>query len=64
MYKNVAFAQGLRVLVPKQQLLISFKLTILNVMQAIQRSFFFLLLKKNYKIDMNFEMPNVVHERL
>ena len=37
MYKNVAFAQGLEVLVPKQQLfVIGFKLTICNAMQARQ----------------------------
>ena len=37
MYKNVTFAQGLMVLVPKQQLLVSeFKLTICNAMQARQ----------------------------
>ena len=38
MYKNVIFAQGLVVFVPKQQLLVSefFKLTICNAMQARQ----------------------------
>ena len=39
MYKNVTFAQGLVVLVPKQQLLVSefLKLTVGNTMQATQR---------------------------
>ena len=39
MYKNVAFAQGLAVFVPKQQLLISelLKLTVGDTMQARQR---------------------------
>ena len=38
MYKNIAFAQGLVVLVPKQQLLVSefLKLTVGDTMQARQ----------------------------
>ena len=54
MYKNVAFAQGLVVLVPKQQLLlVGFKLTICNAMQARQH------LKIKFKVDKNFEKPMV-----
>ena len=51
MYKNVAFAQGLMVLVPKQQLLISelLKLTVGDTMQARQH------VKKKIKVDKNFE---------
>ena len=50
MYKNIAFAQGLVVLVPKQQLLISelLKLTVGDTMQARQRV-------KKIKVDKNFE---------
>ena len=55
MYKNVAFAQGLKVLVPSNShLLVGFKLTICNAMQARQS-----LKKKNIKIDKNFEKPKV-----
>ena len=55
MYKNVAFAQGLMVLVPKQQLLISefLKLTVGDTMQARQRV-------KKIKVDKNFEKPKVI----
>ena len=46
MYKNIAFVQGLAVLVPKQQLFVSeFKLTIRNAMEARQH-----LEKKNFKL--------------
>ena len=46
MYKNVAFAQGLAVLVPKKQLLISefLKLTVGDTMQTRQR------VKKKFKL--------------
>ena len=46
MYKNIAFAQGLAVLVPKQQLLFSefLKLTVGDTMQARQR------VKKKFKL--------------
>ena len=52
MYKNVAFAQGLAVLVPKQQSLVSefLKLTVDDTMQARQRV-------KKIKVDKNFEKP-------
>ena len=52
MYKNIAFVQGLAVLVPKQQLLISefLKLTVGDTMQARQRV-------KKIKVDKNFEKP-------
>ena len=55
MYKNVTFAQGLVVLVPKQQLLISefLKLTVSDTMQARQH-------EKNKKVDKNFEKPKVI----
>ena len=55
MYKNVAFAQGLTVLVPKQQLLISelLKLTVSDTMQARQH-------EKKIKVDKNFEKPKVI----
>ena len=55
MYKNVAFAQGLTVLVPKQQLLFSefLKLTVGDTMQARQRA-------KKIKVDKNFEKPKVI----
>ena len=57
MYKNIAFAQGLAMLVPKQQLLVSefFKLTICNAMQARQ------CLKK---VDKTFEKPKGNHKIL
>ena len=53
MCKNVAFAQGLAVLVPKQQWLISqcVELTIGDAMQAKQR------VKKNFQVDNNLEKP-------
>ena len=55
MYKNVAFAQGLAVLVPEQQLLISefLKLTVGDTMQARQH-------EKKIKVDKNFEKPKVI----
>ena len=54
MYKNGAFAQGLTVLVPKQQLFVSeFKLTICNAMQAKQ------CLKNFFSVDKSFEKPKV-----
>ena len=53
MYKNVTFAQGLAVLVPKQQLLlVSFKLIVCNAVQARQHL-------KKILIDKNFEKPKV-----
>ena len=52
MCKNVAFAQGLAVLVPKQQWLISqcVELTIGDAMQAKQHV-------KKFKVDKNLEKP-------
>ena len=52
MCKNIAFAQGLAVLVPKQQWLISqcVELTIGDAMQAKQRV-------KKLKVDKNLEKP-------
>ena len=54
MCKNVAFAQGLMVLVQKQQLLISqcVELTIGDAMQAKQRV-------EKLKVDTNLEKPKV-----
>ena len=55
MYKNVAFAQGLAMLVPKQQLFVIefLKLTVGDTMQARQRV-------KKFKVDKNFEKPKVI----
>ena len=59
MCKNVTFAQGLAVLVPKQQGLISqcVELTRDDAMQAKQ-------CVKKLKVDTNLEKPKVNHEIL
>ena len=56
MYKNVAFAQGLTVLVPKQQLLISEFLKLTVRYYACKKP----CKKKKIKVDKNFEKPKVI----